>query len=662
MKKYSEEDFLMELSEIFEAAKKRGYVLYSDFGAKGDGKAEDHEAIRRAHEFANENGFPVKADKGASYYVEKKSAPAVIKTDTDFCGATFIIDDTRLSQSESCYTFAIDSDEENFFFERESDEVKAFNEMRDDDGIVIKGINHGDEKTKKFPLALGYRAMVRVFDDESIAYNRYGYVDSVGSAQEECFLIDEEGNIDPSTTALIDYRQVTRILVHKTEIKPITVENARFIGLSSQINTILTGGNISSGIRVARPNTTVKNIEHIIKNERARSSCARYNEETGAWDDVTDEGFFFNVEDGKVYKNGEVYAGTDVMRFRGHTYTGFIAMGGTYNVLIKDCIFQGRTYYNSGTYDISCYNSTHVVFENCKQSNYYDPRPRFQVYGESTVPNLSLCWGVMGSNYCKNIDFINCELTRFDAHRGVYNGRIIGGKMGVLRLIGGGEFLLDGVEIARLHGAPLQLRSDYGGTFNGTLTVRNCTFKNAWESYTGEKSPIVALIDAPTANWNNGYENYFPSLVIDNITIDTTQTELALVNDSGTKYNPEGSHFPIRSLLEPVHDPEASFDVYYETRDKEVYKNHPERFKFLKGGEPAPEVIEHKNKTFTLIFKGVKNINPYHPPKSIEIKNMKGAKNANGEPLSLSLFKCDFFRNTEINDIDSVLLRKRLGE
>ncbi len=647
----------MERSEIFEAAKKRGYVLYSDFGAKGDGIHEDHEAIRAAHEFANENGFPVKADLQATYYVEKKSAAAIIKTDTDFRGATFIIDDTRLTSADTCYTFMIDSDEESFFFERGSDEVKAFNEMKDEDGIVIKGINHGDERTRKFPLALGYEAMIRVFDDDSIAYNRWGYVDSVGSAQEECFLVDKDGNIDPSTTALIDYRKVTRLLIHKTEIKPITVKNARFIGLASQMNTILTGGNLSTGIRVARPHTTVENIEHIIKNERPRSSCARYNAETDFWDDVTGEGFFFSVDTNKIYKNGEIYEGKDVLRFRGHTYTGFIAMGGTYDVLIKDCVFQARTYYNSGTYDISCYNSTHVVFENCVQSNYYDPRPRFQVYGESSYPNLSLCWGVMGSNYCKNIDFINCILTRFDAHRGVYNGRIIGGKMGVLRLIGGGEFLLDGVEIARGNGAPLQLRSDYGGTFNGTLTVRNCTFKHPAESSTGQKLPIEALIDAPTANWNNGYGNYFPNVVIDNIKIDTVQTELPLVANSKTEYNPEGTHYPIRSLLEPVHDPDAPFDVYYETRDKEVYKNHPERFKFLDGKDVTPEVIEHKNKTYTLIFRGVKNINPYHPPKFIEIKNMKGAHNANGEPLTLSLFDCDFFKNTEIFDCDSVLKR-----
>ena len=106
-----------------------------------------------------------------------------------------------------------------------------------------------------------------------------------------------------------------------------------------------------------------------------------------------------------------------------------------------------------------------------------------------------------------------------------------------------------------------------------------------------------------------------------------------------------------------MHDPDALFDVYYETRDKEAYKTHPERFKFLEGKDVTPEIVEHKNKTFTLIFRGVKNINPYNPPKSIEIKNMKGAVNANGEPLTLSLFDSDFFKETEIIDKDFVLKR-----
>ena len=39
-------------------------VSYEEFGAIGDGIAEDFEAVYNAHVYANENGLPVKAKSG----------------------------------------------------------------------------------------------------------------------------------------------------------------------------------------------------------------------------------------------------------------------------------------------------------------------------------------------------------------------------------------------------------------------------------------------------------------------------------------------------------------------------------------------------------------------------------------------------------------------
>jgi len=69
-----------------------GLVRYSDFGAKGDGKTDDIDAIAAAHAFANLKGLLVKADEGATYYIGGKDRTAVIRTDTDFGTAAFIID------------------------------------------------------------------------------------------------------------------------------------------------------------------------------------------------------------------------------------------------------------------------------------------------------------------------------------------------------------------------------------------------------------------------------------------------------------------------------------------------------------------------------------------------------------------------------------------
>src|SRR5690606_16806711 len=76
--------------------KQRGYILYSDLGAKGDGKADDIDAIAATHALANQEGLTVKADPAFTYYISGKARTAVIRTDTDFGSAKFILDDTQV--------------------------------------------------------------------------------------------------------------------------------------------------------------------------------------------------------------------------------------------------------------------------------------------------------------------------------------------------------------------------------------------------------------------------------------------------------------------------------------------------------------------------------------------------------------------------------------
>ena len=50
-------------------------VRYGDFGARGDGRTDDIEAIAKAHAFANTHGLPVKADGDATYFIGGKDKP-----------------------------------------------------------------------------------------------------------------------------------------------------------------------------------------------------------------------------------------------------------------------------------------------------------------------------------------------------------------------------------------------------------------------------------------------------------------------------------------------------------------------------------------------------------------------------------------------------------
>ena len=53
--------------------KARRQVSYSDFGARGDGKTDDIDAIAATHAFANQHGLVVKANEGATYYIGGKA-------------------------------------------------------------------------------------------------------------------------------------------------------------------------------------------------------------------------------------------------------------------------------------------------------------------------------------------------------------------------------------------------------------------------------------------------------------------------------------------------------------------------------------------------------------------------------------------------------------
>ena len=88
----------------------KNYVTYEEFGAKGDGITDDFFAIKAAHDYANENGLSVKADGNATYYIHEtrkdgEVQSVIIKTDTDWGDAEFIIDDTDISLFPNAPTY-----------------------------------------------------------------------------------------------------------------------------------------------------------------------------------------------------------------------------------------------------------------------------------------------------------------------------------------------------------------------------------------------------------------------------------------------------------------------------------------------------------------------------------------------------------------------------
>ena len=150
----------------------KNYVRYEDFGAVGDGVNNDFFAMKAAHEFANRNGLPVKADASRKYLISNTekdgvASSIVVMTDTDFSGATVIFDDTDIAWREGehkCH----DTD----IFRIESrHSAKAVEKKYVDRINGIGGIRR--ETTRKIDTGLGFPAMLVIKNDEKLVYIRF---------------------------------------------------------------------------------------------------------------------------------------------------------------------------------------------------------------------------------------------------------------------------------------------------------------------------------------------------------------------------------------------------------------------------------------------------------------------------------------------------------
>jgi hypothetical protein len=107
-------------------------------------------------------------------------------------------------------------------------------------------------------------------------------------------------------------------------------------------------------------------------------------------------------------------------------------------------------------------------------------------YGASNVVNFKMLncrmndihdrsrWGVVATNFMKNILIEDCVLSRMDVHQGISGDYIIRrttlGHAG-LNAIGGGHLL---IEDSTLHGGHLvSFREDYGSVWDGVVSIRN---------------------------------------------------------------------------------------------------------------------------------------------------------------------------------------------
>lgn len=424
--------------------KSKGFISYSDFGAKGNGKTDDMPAIAATHAFANENGLQVKADDGATYYISGKSCTAFVRTNTDFGKASFIIDDSEVENRNS-YVFLIGSGQLPFNPE---------------------GITSLKSNQEKIDVSFPATCLVTVTNSNIKRYIRFGPNQNNGSAQTDIFITDKNGNIDMNAPLIWDFEQITEISALPIDETALLISGGQFTTIANKAESKY--NYYSRGIAVRRSNVTIDGLEHRVTGE------------------------------------GE----------HGAPYGGFINIGDCAYVTVKNTVLTGRKMYQTigaagvtvsmGSYDLSVNRALNITFINCSQTNDIDD---------------SRYWGILGSNYCKNLVYDGCVFSRFDAHMGVANATIRNSTLGHMGInaIGSGTLT---VENSTIRGRTLvNLRSDYGSTWQGEFIIRNCTFVPA-----GGKPVSASLIGGSYSGQHDfGYTCYMPErITIENLHIDDT--------------------------------------------------------------------------------------------------------------------------------------------
>lgn len=460
--------------------KAKGMVSYSSFGAKGDGKTDDIDAIAATHAVANQEGLSVKADENATYYISGKDRPAVIQTDTDFGNASFIIDDTEVENRNSP-VFLVSS------------KLEAFN---------LKGVTNLKKNQEKINISLPQTCLVTVTNAEVKRYIRFGPNQNSGSPQTDIFIVDKEGNVDMDAPIIWDFDQITTITALPLDETTLNIRGGKFTTIANRAESKYTY--YSRGFAIRRSNVLVDGLEHRV---------------TGEGD-------------------------------QGAPYGGFLNINECAYVTVQNTVLTGRKTYQTigaagvpvsmGSYDISLGRALNVSFVNGTQTNDI---------------NDNTYWGLMGSNYCKNLVLDNCVFSRFDAHMGVANATIRNSTLGHqgINAIGSGTFT---VENSTINGRSLiNLRSDYGSTWQGEIIIRNCKFVPA-----GGRPVSASLIGGSNSGQHDfGYTSYMP----ERITIETLH-----IDDSN---HPEDYNGP---AIFANFNPKMTDDTYVEQfpyiRTKEV--------------------------------------------------------------------------------------------
>ena len=494
--------------------KKVSEVTYEQFGAVGDGVVDDYDALYRTHVYANQSGQKVLGKEGAVYYVKLLPKTIPVKTDVDLGGATIVVNDKG---SDAYKTRRISL----FTFERDNPGVILNEEQIDEIAGTDVVVDYGDTAMPWLAPYIAEKSIVMLTNKYHKDVIRYGVNQSNGEDRKDVFIMYPDGSIDPETEVCFYFDEISQIEIYSVNDTPVTIENGKFINQCCEVVPETQYMNkyhdYARGLKIHRSNVTIKNIVHEMEDEPEIDTSV-----AATW--------------GKCQESYPYYA--------------FIYTDKTYNLLVTDCTITGHTTYYEvkpktsssvadpdpvaqGTYDLAIERSINVKFYNVVQS-------------APTGLGDSRYWGIMTSNWSKDMTFEKCDINRFDAHRTFWGARLIDCNIGhSINLVGGGDLYMENVT-KMVSATYISVRGDYGGTFRGNITMVDCTLAGV-KSYNSVNGGVYNPSDKYNSgtiinvgfqrqngwstedqvgywDWDFGYECYMPiNVVMDNFTDGTTE-------------------------------------------------------------------------------------------------------------------------------------------